>query len=758
MSQDKHCMPTDVVLRFLEHDLPEREEASIVAHLDHCATCQQQLEKLAGEADEWKQISDSLIRLSSRADGSINTEERRPESATDVVDSAADILSYLAPTDDPQMLGRLGGYEVAGVVGRGGMGIVLKGYDRPLNRVVAIKVLSPELSFSANARQRFAREARAAAAVVHEHVIAIYSVAEHRGLPYLVMPYLAGPSVARRIERSGALSALEVLRISRQVAVGLAAAHEQGLVHRDVKPANILLEADVERVTITDFGLARAVDDVSVTQTGVIAGTPQYMSPEQACGDAIDHRSDLFSLGSVMYTMCTAVPPFRGDATMTVLRKICDEEPRPIRDLNPEIPPWLADIVHKLHRKSPKERFQSAAEVAGLLEAWLVHLQQPALHPAPSRLGRYPQARLITRSTLRAVASLIVLLAIGFADWSIGRVRSPDSLASPGPRDDEPKVVGSPIAVTAESIPALCFSGDGHLLAVAHGNQSRSTQPGAVRLWSVPERTLLETIREERGVHTIAISRDGNLAAFGTYGHVVKVVELPGGREVHRTSAGWGSPVAFSSDGKLLAIAAHPKLVELWDTASWTRRDIDFDGDLPPWALLSIRFSPDDSLIAVGGGVFPPKPIYGQAAVWQVSTGKRVVAVKANASVMQVDFSPDGRQLATASLEARATLWSLDSGLAVHSYRDLESGLHGVGFLDDGDTVVTLGPRSGIKLFATREETPFARLRSDEFRMLAMSILSGRGVIASGGTDGKVRIWDANRRHAAVVLDPREQK
>ncbi|MEZ6113066.1 MAG: serine/threonine-protein kinase [Pirellulaceae bacterium] len=170
----------------------------------------------------------------------------------------------------------------------------------------------------------FSREAQAAAAVVHPHVVAIHAVSAEARPPFLVMPYLRGMSLQRRIDEHGPLSVAEVLRIGAQTASGLAAAHAQGLVHRDIKPANILLEEGVERVAITDFGLARAIDDATTTRSGVIAGTPQYMSPEQARGEAIDHRSDLFSLGSVMYAMCTGRSPFRAETTFGILRRITD--------------------------------------------------------------------------------------------------------------------------------------------------------------------------------------------------------------------------------------------------------------------------------------------------------------------------------------------------------------------------------------------------------------------------------------------------
>src|SRR5439155_5228175 len=246
-------------------------------------------------------------------------------------------------------------------------GIVLKAIDTKLQRVAAIKVMMPELAARASARQRFIREARAAAAVTHEHVVTIHAFEEDHSPPYLVMQYIGGRSLQQRIDDCGALELKEILRIGMQTASGLAAAHAQGLVHRDIKPANILLENGIERVKITDFGLARAVDDARLTQSGVVTGTPQYMSPEQAGGKVVDHRADLFSLGGVMYAMCTGYAPFRASSSMAVLKKVCDESPRPIRDLNGEIPEWLVAIVEKLMAKEPGERFKSAAEVASLL-------------------------------------------------------------------------------------------------------------------------------------------------------------------------------------------------------------------------------------------------------------------------------------------------------------------------------------------------------------------------------------------------------
>jgi serine/threonine-protein kinase len=167
----------------------------------------------------------------------------------------------------------------------------------------------------------------------------------------------------------------EVLRVGVQIAEGLAAAHKHGLTHRDIKPANILLENGVERVKITDFGLARAADDVNLTGSGYIAGTPTYMSPEQANSQRVDHRSDLFSLGSVLYSLCAGHPPFQGETSLAVLKRVCDEMPKPLREVNSDVPEWLEAFIAKLQVKNPADRFATASEVAKLLGKRLAQFQ-----------------------------------------------------------------------------------------------------------------------------------------------------------------------------------------------------------------------------------------------------------------------------------------------------------------------------------------------------------------------------------------------
>lgn len=366
------------------------EQESVERHLCECESCAEQIQLAAVIETSWNATQSMLTpdefddpqRLPSVTQPlSVETERMSQSQTADVL--TREIRGWLDPTDDPDSLGRFAGYEIVGIVGHGGMGIVLKGFECSLNRFVAIKVLAPRLATNGSARKRFAREARAAAAVRNENVIAIHRVDEWHSLPFLVMPYVGGHSLQKRIDSDGPMSIEQTLRVGAQIASGLAAAHAQGLVHRDIKPANILLEQGVERVTITDFGLARAADDASLTRTGVIAGTPQYMSPEQAEATPMDVRSDLFSLGSVLYAMATGRPPFRGEGSLEVLKKIVSDPARRMQEIEPSVPEWFERIVGKLHSKSPADRPSSADKVAQLLEQCLAHLKEPATTPIP---------------------------------------------------------------------------------------------------------------------------------------------------------------------------------------------------------------------------------------------------------------------------------------------------------------------------------------------------------------------------------------
>jgi serine/threonine protein kinase len=381
------CPTPDELRLLLEESLPQPQQTVLQQHLDNCEVCQKALAAMVAGSESWEAAVAHLKgEVESQPEPGLEEVVRRIKADEPHVEHQAKAkpLDFLQPSDQPGSIGRLGTYEVSQIVGQGGMGVVVKAFDPTLHRVVAVKVLAPYLAHNPQARRRFIREAQAIAAVCHDHVITIHAIDESEEQPKIVMQFVSGRSLQEKLDAEGALTLKEILRIGMQTAAGLAAAHAQGLVHRDVKPSNILLENGIQRVKLTDFGLARAVDDASLTQSGVIAGTPQYMAPEQANGDPVDYRADLFSLGSVMYAMCVGHSPFRASTTMGVLKRVCHDAPRPIREVNSDIPDWLCAIVMKLLAKSSDNRFQSAREVAELLERWLAHLQQPTIVAKPN--------------------------------------------------------------------------------------------------------------------------------------------------------------------------------------------------------------------------------------------------------------------------------------------------------------------------------------------------------------------------------------
>ena len=276
------------------------------------------------------------------------------ETTSDNSDTHANLdLSFLQASSEPGSLGKLLHYEIQSVIGHGGCGIVLQALDTKLNRIVAVKVMHPHLAATSPARKRFLREAHATAAIRHENVVNIYAV-EEQPIPFLVMEFIEGETLQQMLDRTGPLELPDFLKLAASICSGLEAAHKNGVIHRDIKPANILIEQATGRVKITDFGLARTADDASLTQSECITGTPMYMSPEQAQGKEISTQSDLFSLGSVLYLMCSGRPPFRAETGLAVMKRVVEDRPRPIRQIIPETPGWVEGIIYRLLEKNPE--------------------------------------------------------------------------------------------------------------------------------------------------------------------------------------------------------------------------------------------------------------------------------------------------------------------------------------------------------------------------------------------------------------------
>jgi len=622
------------------------------------------------------------------------------------------------------------------------MGVVLQARDRALDRLVAIKVLTPGLAATGAARRRFAREAKAAAAVVHEHVVTIHAVdTTPQGIPYLVMQYIAGKSVQDLIDRGRPPELREILRIGAQAAGALAAAHAQGLIHRDIKPANLLLENGVERVKITDFGLARAVDDAAMTQSGVVAGTPQYMSPEQAHGEPVDHRTDLFSLGSVLYALCTGRAPFRGRSSMSTLKRVCEQTPEPIGHLNPEIPPWLVRLIERLHAKNPADRSWSAAEVADLLGRCLAHVQQPATVPLPSELSPPPRRRAIAAWGVVAacliLAGLLGLSSVRAAaqqavDYvaTVLRLKTPEGVLIIEADDPDVaiRVDDNDIVVSGAGLKELRLSAGAHMVkALKDGMTVREelvtiTRGGrkVLSVRRVPDPQPIEMAREKNAVHPEALGpkpgrvendparkkfhepESTQVLARGAKGwfhsSAVPRFELRGdGAEVRA--------VAFSPDGKLLASGSKSGTIRLWDVA---RANLLIEQPAHSHGVESVAFSPDGKTLASGGWDHRVKlwdvsqfnllwDFSGhsggwdhRAKFWDVSQFNLLWDFSGHSDgVRSVAFSPDGLLVVTSGFDRVVTVLDAKSGLRIWTSPTLEQPVNGVHFSPD-ETMLAL--------------------------------------------------------------------
>ena len=419
------CLNAAQLEQLLAGETPPHEQRTVEEHLATCLHCRDALDVLAGGAASFRgrrpgQRAAPDPHLAGVLRALCDPELSRPSDPA--AEGLAVILSQLEPATRPGTAGRLGGYDLIELIEAGGMGIVWRAFDPALRREVALKVLHPLLAASPTARQRFVREARLAAAIRHDHVVTLYAVAEAGGLPFFTMELVEGESLARRLRREGTLGVAELIRLGREMADGLAAAHAHGIVHRDIKPGNVLIEAPTGRAKLTDFGLARAVDDSGLTRDGLVPGTPAYVSPEQAQGARADERSDLFSLGCVLYAAAVGRSPFQAETVLAALRLVCEVTPAPLSRVNPVIPDGLSKLVEQLLDKDPARRPRCATVVRDRLAA-----VETAVVPSRSARRRrvVGHRRWVGPAVGAIAAGLTVITGLLFATGWFG-ARSPD--------------------------------------------------------------------------------------------------------------------------------------------------------------------------------------------------------------------------------------------------------------------------------------------------------------------------------------------
>lgn len=751
------CPPTADLERLVRGRLTDAKSAALTEHVGSCCACQQRLDALADGGDLPQQLRECTKDMPPRDSAYYKAlaaaeEELRATTqmfngdgvaaATETDPLAGVRLDFLQPTDDPDRLGTLGTFSVLRVVGQGGMGIVLHAYDPLLERDVAVKVIDPKLANNEVARQRFCREARAAAAVTHDNLVAVHQVDEDEasGLPYLVMQLVNGESLEQRLRRVGKLTPIEVARMGMQAAAGLAAAHASGLIHRDIKPGNILLESPADRVKLTDFGLARAAEDVKLTRTGFVAGSPLYMAPEQARGDEVDHRADLFSLGSVLYEAATGTPAFDAKTPLAVLRRVADETPTPLHIVNPDVPEWLSDIVARLLEKNPADRYQTAAEVAEAFAAELAraHALSPLDVPAevcPKSGSRSGTTRARKHICWKAIAlrtlpwvggAVIGGLLLWLLAWpepttieKLVEVPATVPTTDPGP---PPQVI---LRSDAGAVWALAFIPGTDKIVLGH-------EDGSINIWDLKQQRVYKALgRMDGSVWTADVSADGKYLVTPCDDSRVTVWNLDNFQVEYSFPQPTSTKAAvFSPDGTKLATGDRNSTVRVWDIAA--QIPLPLHGHRG--TVHALAFSPDGTQLASAGSD-------GTAKVWNLSdaTARPANLDQHKGSVYGVAFSPDGTKIATAGWDGTVRVWHAVRGTQLQTFQAQEGDARSVSFGNNGrwlaaaaqDAIRVWDLETNKEIFTYRGSRAFHTVR----------FAPNGTTLAAGGRDGTVRVW-----------------
>jgi serine/threonine protein kinase/WD40 repeat protein len=781
------CPSSAELKAFLQGEFEEAEFGTISEHVEACAPCQGLLQTISPQdtllddargdfstterlaAQIPRPLLEILKRLPERAgrgDGGAAVADdpsiTEPGSvASFVPDSDA---SFLAPSQQSDEIGRLGSYRVLSILGRGGMGMVFLAHDPNLDRRVALKVMLPKFAANAGAKQRFLREARAAARLNSDNIVSIYQVDEDRGVPFFAMELLQGAALDQFLQGGRQLTLPQIVRIGRETAAGLAAAHEKNLIHRDIKPSNLWLDkSSAGRVKILDFGLARLEkDDINLTQDGAIVGTPAFMAPEQARGDKnVDARADLFSLGCVLYRLCAGDAPFKGETTMGVLLAIAVNNPLPLRQVNDRVPLSLSNLIMQMLSKDPTKRPASASEVCGRLQTiereiagaggdaeresnlsddadWAIL----ATTPAPSMGSSVEDAEAVTQAIIPplpprwrrrlilvgafAIAPLFVLAALLF--WqtrdSVVRIESDDPAIQIAVDKDELKIVG------AYDDPLTLTPGQ-HGLHIKKGNDF------------------------EFQTDKLVVNRGEKV--------VLKIEVVPG--EVRLVEAGKGV-LDTKSIGKPQFLYAVPWVDEqqgfsahLWQTEISSDGRLFFaDGDTGPVGAIRVcetatgkqvqslvpggeawyswaKFLPGSKFLVAS--YYVKKELY----LYDIASGRIVRQFVGHTEpVRSFAVSPDGTRILSWSNDKTLRLWDVATGEEIRRFEGQNGNAAGV-FSPDNTQILTFGDDKTLRLWSVETGKELQKLEGHTEPPTGCFSPDGKQAL-SYSPDATIRLWD----------------
>jgi len=630
-------------------------------------------------------------------------------------------------------------YDIMKELGRGGMAIVYKAVQRNLGRDIALKVLPQGLTHDEKLLKRFHREARSAAQLNHPHIVTIFDEGEMNGVHYMAMEYLNGRDLHDIIQENGPRTAEQLVSLIAPIAEALGYAHSHETVHRDVKSSNVMV-TDIGRPVLMDFGIAHASSESRLTQTGTVLGTPEYMSPEQARGNEIDYRSDLYSLGVVLYEGITTELPHTGGHPMSVVYKVLHESYTPPSQITPDCPDWLEQIIVKLLMKDPGDRYQTGKEVADALRSKDPGSRVPV--PSSGEDGSPSSGPSANGSAEPAQTQV-------FRPEDDGPSHSPSHSPSSEPGQT---IAQDPSARSQSSEASVSSTEVGTETATA---QRQTESPASSNRPSSPQRQRLHIVRTLAGnadwVNAVSFSPDGQYAITGGSNHTVKLWEVVTGQEVQTFEGLSSQPisVSLSPDSEKLVTESSNGVVRIWDVE--TGRPLHTFEEHSE-AVLAATFSPDGQYVLSGSGRS------GTLQLWEAETGMPVRTFDENPeAVFSLAFSPDGNYVLSGSGQSGTLkLWDARTGQALRTF-DQEGWdstyVFSVAFSPDGRFALSGSDDMTARLWHVESGRLLRTFDGHSGLVIAVAFSPDGQYVLSGSSDMKVQLWKVENGNLGYVFE-----